>query len=90
MKKPKNEGWRDLPDEIILSESTANLFNKAVSLHPGQRLIEGVLNGNREAIAIRNAWKARFKITWMRPAKLRALSDRCYLLFTGQPCEVLR
>jgi len=89
MKKPKNEGWRDLPDEVLLSPLT-KYHVKARSLRPGPKLIEAALEGDPEAIEIQNSWKARFKIVWMSPARLRALSERCYVLFIGQPCEVLR
>lgn len=43
--------------------------------------------GNKQACAIRDAWKPRFSVTLMTTAELSALSDRCHTTFTGSVAE---
>jgi hypothetical protein len=39
--------------------------------------------GNKQACAIRDAWKPRFTVTRMTSAEIAALSNRCSVTFTG-------
>lgn len=54
-----------------------------LSLRPGEQVVMAAAEGNKQACAIRDAWKPRFTVTPMTSAEIAALSNCCSVTFTG-------
>jgi len=73
-------------DQLASTHST-NARRVPLSLRPGEQIVIAAAHGNKQACAIRDAWKPRFNVTLMTTAELATLSDRCHITFTGSVAE---
>lgn len=66
-----------------VSRRPTNVRRTPLSLRPDEQVVMAAAEGNKQACAIRDAWKPRFTVTRMTSAEIAALSNRCSVTFTG-------
>jgi hypothetical protein len=71
-----------------VSTRPANARRVPLSLRPGEQVVMAAAEGNKQACAIRDAWKPRFAVTRMTSAEIAALSNLCSVTFSGSGSSV--
>ena len=61
---------------------------KPLSLRPGQTVMDGCVEGQRHALAIRDAWRPNHRVTIMQPGEFDALTERCLTDFHGLDSDI--